>query len=135
VSEPEAVAAWWPWGRRPPRIIGGPPKPPRTRKVTLDPAIITVTKPTDVVREVMAKTGMNRTSAQLLTASMRKVMRAARVAEAARLLGQEKTRAEVARLVGLSPSRISALFPRGNPPPDPAAEEDLDIVEDDEFSE
>jgi transcriptional regulator with XRE-family HTH domain len=64
----------------------------------------------DVVREVMQKTGINRTTVQSMTASMRASMRSKRQLKAHMLLRQGLTKAEVARRVGLSPSRISALF-------------------------
>jgi hypothetical protein len=95
ISEQEAIAAWWPWGRDVPLMDGAPPRPPRQRKQTLDPAIITATRPQDVVRQVIELTGMNRTTAQRLTANLRARMR---------------TKSEVAGTVGLSPSRISAMF-------------------------
>jgi hypothetical protein len=110
VSEAEAVQAWWPWGRPAPLVDGGPPKPPRARKKTFDPAQITATRPQDVVREVMTKGGINRTTAQRMTARMRREMRSNRYWQAKRLLMGGKSQAEAARLVGLSPSRISALF-------------------------
>ena len=63
-----------------------------------------------MVREVMALTGINRTTAQRMTAAMRANMRIDQRSRAERLLWQGLTKAEVARQVGLSPSRISALF-------------------------
>ena len=75
-SEQEAIALWWPWGRRAPLFDGIPPRPPKPRKQVLDPAIITATRPQEVVREVMARTGINRTTAQRMTAAMRAGMRA-----------------------------------------------------------
>jgi hypothetical protein len=58
----------------------------------------------------MQRTGINRTTAQRMTAKLRAGMRAERRAKALALLRTGKTRAEVARSVGLSPSRISAMF-------------------------
>jgi hypothetical protein len=110
ISEREAIAAWWPWGRAVPLMDGAPPRPPRQRKQTLDPAIITATRPQDVVRQVIELTGMNRTTAQRLTANLRARMRSQRQHEAETLLRKGMTKAEVARTVGLSPSRISAMF-------------------------
>jgi DNA-directed RNA polymerase specialized sigma subunit len=66
-----------------------------------------------VVREVMARTGINRTTAQRMTASLRAEMRERQQSMARGLLHQGKSKAEVAHRVGLSPSRISALF-KGN---------------------
>jgi hypothetical protein len=109
-SEQEAIAAWWPWGRTSALMDGATPRPPRQRKQTLDPAIITATRPQDVVRQVTELTGMNRTTAQRLTAQMRARMRSQRQHKAETLLRKGMTKAEVAREVGLSPSRISAMF-------------------------
>lgn len=109
-SEAEAIGLWWPWGRPAPLIDGPPPRPPKQRKLVLDPTLITAARPQDVVREVIQKTGINRTTAQRMTAPLRRTMRLQRRFEAERLLRQGHTKAEVARIVGLSPSRISALF-------------------------
>jgi len=109
-SEHEAIQLWWPWGRPSPLVDGGPAKPPKPRKKVLDPSIITAARPQDVVREVMQRTGINRTTAQHLTAPMRIGMRLARQRKAEALLRQGVAKAEVARSVGLSPSRISAMF-------------------------
>ena len=76
----------------------------------LDPSIITTKRPQGVVREVMERTGINRTTAQRMTAKLRADMRSARWAKAQTMLRQGATRAEVARSVGLSPSRISSMF-------------------------
>jgi hypothetical protein len=83
-SEPEAIALWWPWGRPAPLVDGAPPRPPKPRKRLLDPSLITATRPQDVVREVMQKTGINRTTAQSMTASMRAQMRRERQYRAGR---------------------------------------------------
>jgi hypothetical protein len=71
-------------------------------------------RPQDVVREVIERTGINRTTAQRMTAGLRSGMRADRRTKALALLRNGETRAEVARIVGLSPSRISAMF-KGRP--------------------
>jgi hypothetical protein len=112
-SEHEAITLWWPWGRPAPLVDRGPPRPPKPGKQVLDPIIIiTAERPEGVAREVMEKTGMNRTTAQRLTASIRGSMRADRRANAERLLRQGLSKAEVARAVLLSPSRISAMSRR-----------------------
>jgi hypothetical protein len=89
---------------------GTPPRPPKPRKQVLDPAIITATRPQDVVREVIERTGINRTTAQRMTAAMRAGMRVRQRHEAEQLLWAGLSKAAVARRVGLSPSRISALI-------------------------
>jgi hypothetical protein len=114
VSEKEAIALWWPWGRAAPLIDSAPPRPPKPRKQQLDPSIITAKRPQDVVREVIEKTGINRTTAQRMTAPMRAKMRSERQWQARQLLMEGLTKVEVARRVGLSPSRISALFKKGD---------------------
>ena len=63
-SEREAIELWWPWGCPPPLVDGGPARPSKPRKKVLDPRIITATWPQDVVREVMQRTSINRTTAQ-----------------------------------------------------------------------
>jgi hypothetical protein len=108
--EREAFALWWPWGRAAPLVDGPPPSPPKARKRVLDLSVITSNRPQDVVREVMDKTGINRTTAQRMTAEMRRGMRTQRQYKAKRLLLEGLSQTEVARQVGLSPSRISALF-------------------------
>jgi hypothetical protein len=108
--EHEMIASFWPWGRPLPLIDGGPAKPPKPRKAVLDPTIITATAPQRVVREVMEKTSIDRTTAQRLTAKLRAEMRSQRQGKAADMLREGATKAEVARAVGLSPSRISAMF-------------------------
>lgn len=111
-AEAEAIALWWPWGRPAPLLIdGSPPRPPKPHKQTLDPALITATRPQDIVREVTQKTGINRTMAQKMTAAIRAQMRNKRNNEVEYLLHQGLGKSEVARPVGLSPSRISAMFP------------------------
>jgi predicted DNA-binding transcriptional regulator AlpA len=109
-SDHEAISLWWPWGRPAPLIDGKPPQPSAPGRLVLDPASITATRPQDVVKEVIAKTGMSRTTAQRLTAAMRSDMRLKREQKARTLLYQGVTKAEVAKQVGLSPARISALF-------------------------
>ncbi len=109
-SEREAIELWWPWGLPPPLVDGGLAKPLKLRKKVLDPSVITATRPQDVVREVVQRTGINRTTAQRITAKLRAHMRAERRNKALALLRQGEARAEVARKVGLSPSRISAMF-------------------------
>jgi hypothetical protein len=111
-SEAEAIASWWPWGLPAPLTDGAPSRPSQPRKRVLDPSLITATRPHDVVKEVVAKTGINRTTAQRMTAPLRRTMRFRRLSQAEGLLRQGLTKAEVARRVGLSPSRISAMFPR-----------------------
>jgi hypothetical protein len=108
--EREAIELWWPWGRAMPLVDGGPAKAPQTRKKVVDPAIITAKRPQDVVREVIERTGINRTTAQRMTADMRADMRRSRKAIALSMLRRGETRTAVARTVGLSPSRISAMF-------------------------
>jgi hypothetical protein len=76
----------------------------------LDPAIITTTRPAEVIREVMQKTGMNRTTAALLTKDIRAKLRREREERALWLLLAGKPRAEVAAAVGLSPSRLGEIF-------------------------
>jgi DNA-binding IclR family transcriptional regulator len=76
----------------------------------VDPAIITAKRPQDVVREVIERTGINRTTAQRMTGNMRAEMRRSRKAMALSMLRRGETRAAVARTVGLSPSRVSAMF-------------------------
>ena len=73
--EREAIELWWPWGRAMPLIDGGPARAPTPRKKVLDPGLITATRPQDVVRELMQRTGINRTTAQRMTANMRADMR------------------------------------------------------------
>jgi hypothetical protein len=109
MAEREAIGLWWPWGHPPPLVDGGPAKP-RLRKKVVDPGIITATRPQDVVREVMERTGINRTTVQRMTARLRAGMRAERKTQALRMLQAGATRAAVARAVELSPSRISAMF-------------------------
>jgi hypothetical protein len=58
----------------------------------------------------MERAAINRTTAQRMTAPMRIGMRLARQRKAEALLRQGETKVEVARSVGLSPSRISAMF-------------------------
>jgi hypothetical protein len=118
-AEAEAIALWWPWARPTPLVAGGPPRPPKPGKKILDPSLITATRPQDVVREVMQKTGIDRTTAQRMTAAMRAQMRRRREIEAEHLLHLGHSKSEVALRVGLSASRISAMF-KGEefPPPD-----------------
>lgn len=63
------------------------------------------------MREIIEKTGTNRTTVQRMTAPLRKKIRQRRKAEAAKLLRKGLSKAEVARSVKLSPSRIWAMFP------------------------
>jgi hypothetical protein len=109
-SEREAIVLWWPWGRAVPLVDGGPAIAPTPRKKVLDPSIITAKRPQDVVREVMERTGINRTTAQRMTVGIRVEMRFKRHMLAETMLRGGETRAAVARSVGLSPSRISAMF-------------------------
>jgi hypothetical protein len=76
----------------------------------LDPSIITAARPGDVVKQVMAQTGMNRITAQRLTATLRRDLRRQQRNKAEAMLRQGATRAAVAKAVGLSASRISAMF-------------------------
>jgi DNA-binding ferritin-like protein len=128
--EREAIELWWPWGRAMPLVDGGPAKAPTPRKKVLDPSIITAKRPQDVVREVIERTGHNRTTAQRLTADMRAEMRREREAQALAMLRNGKTKAEVARTFGLSPSRVSAMF-KGMTFPKKAKPIDLDADDDD----
>jgi DNA-binding NarL/FixJ family response regulator len=90
-------------------LMGRLRPPPKARKTVLDPSVITAMRPQDIVREIVEKTGINRTKAQRLTATMAEdALSAPREAE--NLLRQGLTKNEVARQVGLSTSRISALF-------------------------
>jgi hypothetical protein len=109
-SEREAIELWWPWGRPVPLVDGGPAKAPPPRKAMLDPSIITATRPTDVVKQVIEQTGMNRTTAQRLTANLRSGLRQERKNRVEAMLREGATRAAVAKAAGLSASRISALF-------------------------
>ena len=113
LSEAEAIDLWWPWGHSAGLIDSRPPQPSKPRKKNLDPSIVTAKRPQDVVREVMQKTGINRTTAQRLTATMRKKMRQERENRAEHLLRLGQSKSAVARAVGLSSSRISAMF-KGN---------------------
>lgn len=113
LSEAEAIDLWWPWGQSAGLIDSRPPQPSKPRKKNLDPSIVTAKRPQDVVREVMQKTGINRTTAQRLTATMRKKMRQERENRAEHLLRLGQSKSAVARAVGLSSSRISAMF-KGN---------------------
>jgi hypothetical protein len=108
--ECEAIELWWPWGRSVPLVDGGPTRPRPPRKAVLDPGIITATRPTDVVKQVIQQTGMNRTTAQRLTANLRRILRDKRRAQAHAMLCEGATRGAVAKAVGLSASRISAMF-------------------------
>ena len=58
----------------------------------------------------MERTGINRTTAQRMTAKMRADMREKRKAKALAMLRIGKTKAEIARTFGLSPSRVSPMF-------------------------
>lgn len=106
-SEQDAVAAWWPWG---PAMAGGPPRPSGDKATKLDPSIITATKPADVIREVMEKLGVSRVLAGKLTKDIRATMRRERKATAREMLWQGVPRAEVAKAVGISPSRLGEIF-------------------------
>jgi hypothetical protein len=108
--EREAIELWWPWGRAMSLVDGGPAKTPAARKRVLDPGIITAKRPQDVVREVIERTAINRTTAQRMTAKMRADMRQRRKDLALSMLRGGATRVEVARAVCLSPPRISAMF-------------------------
>jgi hypothetical protein len=111
VPETEAIRLWWPWGREPPLRAGPPPREPASpRTLELDPAIITATRPAEVIREVMQKTGINRTTAALVTKDVRAKLRQEREQRALRLLLAGTPRAEVAATVGLSLSRLGELF-------------------------
>jgi hypothetical protein len=114
--ESEALELWWPWGRPAPLVDRGPAKVPPPRKAMLDPRIITATRPTDVVKQVIEQTGMNRTTAQRLTVNLRRDLRNKRQNKAEAMLREGATRAAVAKAVGLSASRISAIF-KGQPFP------------------
>jgi hypothetical protein len=107
--ERDAVALWWPWGREPMLMDAAPPRRVVARRI-IDPATITATRPSDVVKEVMRQNGIDRTTAQRLTAALRAKMRDERQRKAERLLAKGVPKAHVAREVGLSPSRISAMF-------------------------
>jgi hypothetical protein len=110
VSEREAIELWWPWGRAVPLVDGAPAKAPPPRKAMLDPSTITATRPTDVVKQVIAQTGMNRTTAQRLTVNLRRGLRQERKNKVEAMLCEGATRAAVAKAVGLSASRVSAMF-------------------------
>jgi hypothetical protein len=116
-SEREAMELWWPWGRAIPLVDGGPAREPRPQKAVLDPSIITAARPTDVVKEVMQKTGMNRITAQRLTANLRRDMRQKQREKAEAMLRKGETGAATAKAVGLSASRISAMFKGQSPRP------------------
>ena len=84
-----------------------------------------------MVREVIEGTGINRTTAQRMTAGLRSGMRTDRRTKALALLRKGDS-AEVARIVGLSPSRISAMF-KGRDLPDqegprPDGDESIPVV-------
>jgi Holliday junction resolvasome RuvABC DNA-binding subunit len=83
-------------------VDSGPSKAPRSRKKVLDPAIITVTRPHDVVREVIERTGINRTTAQRMTADMRAEMRRKRKGIGFVPATEGRDRATVARAVAVS---------------------------------
>ena len=59
---------------------------------------------------MIEQTGMNRTTAQRLTANLRRGLRQERKNKVEAMLREGATRAAVAKAVGLSPSRISAMF-------------------------
>jgi hypothetical protein len=112
VSEAEAIDLWWPWGRDP-LVTGAPAKPGAvggSKATVLDPSIITATKPSEVIAEVMAKLGVNRVLAGRLSKNIRAGMQQERKNEAYRLLRRGVSRTEVAQAVGLSPSRLGAMF-------------------------
>jgi hypothetical protein len=110
-AERDAIELWWPWGRPAQLIAAGPAvTKARAPKAVLDPAIITTKRPHNVVREVIERTGIDRTTPQRMTAELRADMRQKRFSQAWKLLQQGETLAAVARAVDLSPSRISAMF-------------------------
>jgi hypothetical protein len=80
------------------------------RKAVLDPAIITTTRPTAVVKQVMRATGMNRTTASRLTKELRADLRQKQQQQARLMLEAGAPRADVAEAVGLSLSRLGVLF-------------------------